>query len=361
MKFTATREQILGPLQAVIGVVERKQTMPVLANVLLAVKGNRLSVTGSDLEVELVATGEVNVAQPGEITVPGRKFLDIVKALSDSSPITVAMDGEKIKINAGRSRFVLSTLAASEFPLVDSVQAQQTLVLPQVELARLIAKTHFSMAQQDVRYYLNGTLFETDGKLLRHRLAIAEASLTAGGAQVQAQQVIVPRKGVLELQRILGSNGDVEITIGSNHIRLQIGDVRFTSKLIDGKFPEYSRVIPANPGKIIVVNREALRAALQRTAILSNEKYRGVRVSLATNAVKLQAQNPEHEEAQDEVEVDYGGEEMEIGFNVTYLLDALSAVDTETAELGLTDSNSSCLIRSPGTMASRYVVMPMRL
>jgi DNA polymerase-3 subunit beta len=367
MKFSATREQILGPLQAVIGVVERKQTMPVLANVLLAAKGNRLSVTGTDLEVELVASGEVNVAQPGEITVPGRKLLDIAKALPDGASVTVTLDGEKVKISAGRSRFTLTTLAASEFPVVDSVNAQQTLTLPQAELGRLIAKTHFSMAQQDVRYYLNGTLLETDGKMLRtvatdgHRLAIAEAQLVTDGKDVNPQQVIVPRKGVLELARILGGSGDVEIAIGTNHIRLQIGDVRFTSKLIDGKFPEYGRVIPASPGKTVVIEREALRAALQRTAILSNEKYRGVRVALANNSLKLQAHNPEQEEAQDEVEVDYKGEELEIGFNVTYLLDALSAVDTETVELGLTDANSSCLIRSPGTTSSRYVVMPMRL
>jgi DNA polymerase-3 subunit beta len=367
MKVSATREQILGPLQSVIGVVERKQTMPVLANVLLAAKGNRLSVTGTDLEVELVASGEVNVGQPGEITVPGRKLLDIAKSLPEKSAVTLSLDGEKLKITAGRSRFTLSTLAASEFPVVDSVNATQTLTLPQAELGRLIAKTHFSMAQQDVRYYLNGTLLETDGKLLRtvatdgHRLAIAEATLTAAGKNVQSQQVIVPRKGILELQRILAGSGDVEIQIGTNHIRLQIGDIRFTSKLIDGKFPEYGRVIPANPGKIIVVEREAIRAALQRTAILSNEKYRGVRVSLAKNTIKLQAHNPEQEEAQDEVEIDYPGEEMEIGFNVTYLLDALSAVDTETVEIGLTDANSSCLIRAPGATASRYVVMPMRL
>jgi DNA polymerase-3 subunit beta len=166
---------------------------------------------------------------------------------------------------------------------------------------------------------------------------------------------------VLELTRLLGGDGVVEIAIGSNHIRLQIGDVRFTSKLIDGKFPEYGRVIPSNPGKVIVVDRELLRAALQRTAILSNEKYRGVRISLAKNSLKLQAHNPEQEEAQDEVEVDYSGEELEIGFNVNYLLDALSAIDTETVEIGLTDANSSCLIRSPGVTSSRYVVMPMRL
>ncbi|MDQ2640169.1 MAG: DNA polymerase III subunit beta [Pseudomonadota bacterium] len=367
MKFSATREQILGPLQSVIGVVERKQTMPVLANVLLAVKNNRLSVTGTDLEVELVAAGEVNVAQPGEITVPGRKLLDIAKSLPEKAAVTVTIDGEKLKVTAGRSRFTLSTLAAAEFPVVESVNATQTITLAQAELSRLIGKTHFSMAQQDVRYYLNGTLLETDGKTLRtvatdgHRLAIAETTLVEAVKNVQAQQVIVPRKGVLELQRILGASGDVEIQIGTNHIRLQIGDIRFTSKLIDGKFPEYGRVIPASPSKIVVVERDSIRAALQRTAILSNEKYRGVRVTLAKNSVKLQAHNPEQEEAQDEVEVDYSGEELEIGFNVTYLLDALSAVDTESVEIGLTDANSSCLIRSPGTTASRYVVMPMRL
>jgi DNA polymerase III subunit beta len=367
MKFSATREQILGPLQTVIGVVERKQTMPILANVLLSVKGSRLSITGTDLEVELVASGEVNVTQPGEITLPGRKLLEIARALPDKTPITLTLDGEKVKISAARSRFVLSSLAAAEFPVVEAVATQQSLTLSQVELSRLLAKTHFAMAQQDVRYYLNGTLLETDGKVLRtvatdgHRLAIAEAELVAGGKSVQAQQVIVPRKGILELQRILGNEGEVEITIGSNHIRVVIGDVRFTSKLIDGKFPEYGRVIPASPGKTIVADREALRQALQRTAILSNEKYRGVRVSLLPGALKLQAHNPEQEEAQDEIEIDYKGDEVEIGFNVTYLLDALAAVDTETVEIGLTDANSACLIRSPGVNNARYVVMPMRL
>jgi DNA polymerase III subunit beta len=367
MKFTATREQILGPLQAVIGVVERKQTMPILANVLLSVKGTRLAITGTDLEVELVASGDVNVQQPGEITVPGRKLLEIARAMPDKAAVTVTTDGDKVKLSAGRSRFVLTSLPGTEFPVVESVSAQQTLKLSQAELSRLLAKTHFSMAQQDVRYYLNGTLLETDGKIVRtvatdgHRLAIAETALSNAGKSIQSQQVIVPRKGVLELQRILGNEGEVEITIGSNHIRLEIGDIRFTSKLIDGKFPEYGRVIPASPGKTIVADRDQLRQALQRTAILSNEKYRGVRVSLALNALKLQAHNPEQEEAQDEVEIDYKGPELEIGFNVTYLLDALAAIDTETVEIGLTDANSSCLIRSPGTTNARYVVMPMRL
>ena len=367
MKFTATRDRSWSPLQGVIEVAERNQTMPILANVLLAVKGNRLSITGTDLEVELVASGEVTVAQPGEITVPGRKLLEIARALPDKTPVTLTLDGDKVKVSAGRSRFVLSSLAATEFPVVENVSAQQTLVLPQAELARLIAKTHFSMAQQDVRYYLNGTLLETDGKLLRtvatdgHRLAIAEATLGAGSKAPQAQQVIVPRKGILELQRLLGSTGDVEITIGSNHIprhdRRRSVHFEADRREVSGIW----RVIPANPGKTIVADREALRQALHRTAILSNEKYRGVRLSLSKNSLKLQAHNPEQEEAEDEVEIDYKGEELEIGFNVTYLLDALSAVDTETAEIGLTDSNSSCLIRSPGATNARYVVMPMRL
>jgi len=228
----------------------------------------------------------------------------------------------------------------------------------------LLDKTHFSMAQQDVRYYLNGMLLETDGKTLRtvatdgHRLALCEMDLPS---KVGNQQVIVPRKGVLELQRLLGTEGDVQITIGSNHIRAQIGDVRFTSKLIDGRFPEYSRVIPSSPPKAIVADREVLRAALQRTAILANEKYRGIRLALKRNSVTLQAHNPEQEEAEEQVEVNYKGDELEVGFNVGYLLDALAAVDGAEVEIGVTDGNSSCLVRAPGTTSARYVVMPMRL
>ena len=368
MKLTATREQILLPLQGVIGVVERKQTMPILANVLIAAQGSgvgRLSFTGTDLEVELVASGEATVQQAGEITVPGRKLLEIIRALPDKTQVTLAVEGDKVKVSGGRSRFVLSSLPASEFPMVEEISAQQALIVPQAELKKLIEKTHFSMAQQDVRYYLNGTLLETDVKVLRavatdgHRLAIAEATLVEPATT--AQQVIVPRKGILELQRILGNEGDVQLSIGTNHVRATIGDVRFTSKLIDGKFPEYSRVIPANPTKIVTAARDTLRQSLHRTAILSNEKYRGVRLNLSTGVLAVQAHNPEQEEAEDSVEVSYQGDEVEIGFNVTYLLDALSAVEGETVEIGLTDANSSCLIRSPATANVRYVVMPMRL
>jgi DNA polymerase-3 subunit beta len=365
MKLTASREDILTPLQSVIGVVERRQTMPVLANVLLSARDDKLSITGTDLEVELVATSAVGVQAAGDITVPGRKLLDIFKALPEKTNVTLSTEGERVSLKGGKSRFTLSTLPAAEFPLVDEINAQQTLTVSQGEFRRLIDKTHFSMAQQDVRYYLNGMLLETEGKSLRavatdgHRLALCETELATRAKT--AQQVIVPRKGVLELQRILGADGNLELAVGTNHVRAQVGNIRFTSKLIDGRFPEYGRVIPANPTKIIEADRDVLRAALQRTAILSNEKYRGIRLILKTGVLTLQAHNPEQEEAEDQIEVAFEGDEIEVGFNVNYLLDALAAIDSEKVEIGLTDANSSCLIRQPGTTAARYVVMPMRL
>ncbi len=365
MKLTAPREEILAPLQNVIGVVERRQTMPVLSNVLITARNNRLGLTGTDLEVELVSTRDLAVAQAGEITVPGRKFLDILKALPDGVEVSITTEGDRLVIRAGRSRFTLATLPASEFPLIDEINAQQTLKLSHGEFRRLIDKTHCSMAQQDVRYYLNGMLLEAEGKLLRavatdgHRLALAETALETPSRT--KQQVIVPRKGVLELQRILGGEGEIELAIGTNHVRAQIGGIRFTSKLIDGRFPEYGRVIPANASRIIDADRDILRHSLQRTAILSNEKYRGIRLNIKPGVLTLQAHNPEQEEAEDQIEVGYVGEEIEIGFNVNYLLDALGAIDTDRVAIGLTDSNSSCLVTAPGSTSARYVVMPMRL
>jgi len=331
MKFTAEREKLLTPLQAVIGVVERRQTMPVLANVLLGVRQGRLSITATDLEVELVAGTEVSVQDAGDITVPGRKFLDILRALPEKLAVSLSVEGEKVVIKAGRSRFSLSTLPAADFPVVDDINSQQTVRLPRKELLRLLEKTHFSMAQQDVRYYLNGMLLEIEGQVLRavatdgHRLALCETELASKAKN--SQQVIVPRKGVLELQRVLTLDGEADVAIGTNHVRAQIGDIRFTSKLIDGRFPEYGRVIPANPSKKVEADREALRAALQRTAILSNEKYRGIRLTARPDLLVIQAHNPEQEEAEDTVEVDYKGDEVEIGFNVNYLLDALGAIE----------------------------------
>ncbi len=364
MKFSAERESLLAALQSVIGVVERRQTMPILANLLLSADQGKLSITATDLEVELVATAAIKSGADGRLTVPGRKLLDICRSLPADVTLTFSQDGDKLTVKAGRSRFVLATLPAADFPVIEELAQQQSLKVPQADLRRLLDKTHFSMAQQDVRYYLNGMLLETDGKMLRtvatdgHRLALCEMDLPT---KATGQQVIVPRKGVLELQRLLGTEGEVQITIGSNHIRAQIGDVRFTSKLIDGRFPEYSRVIPAAPQKAIVADREVLRAALQRTAILANEKYRGIRLALKKNSLTLQAHNPEQEEAEEQVEVTYRGDELEVGFNVSYLLDALAAVDGNEVEIGVTDGNSSCLVRAPGATSARYVVMPMRL
>lgn len=365
MKFSAEREAILKPLQAVIGVVERRQTMPILSNVLLSAQDGNLAITATDLEVELVAEGEVDVATRGEITVPGRKLHDICRALPEGAKIEVAQAGDRVNVKAGRSRFTLSSLQASDFPTTDGFAATQELVVPHAELERLIAKTHFSMAQQDVRYYLNGLLLETEGSVLRavatdgHRLALAELALAK--AAPRNGQIIVPRKGVLELNRLLGDGGEIKLAIGANHLRVQLKRTQLTTKLIDGRFPEYGRVIPAEPKHIVKADRDALRAALQRAAILSNEKYRGVRLEVSGNSLVMQANNPEQEEAEETLEVEYDGVALEIGFNVTYLLDALAAVDSEIVELGLTDSNSSCLIRNAGESATKFVVMPMRL
>jgi len=365
MKFTAAREALLKPLQAVIGVVERRQTMPILSNVLIVVKGGQLAVTATDLEVELVANAEVETESDGEITVSGRKLLDICRALPEGSEVNVSLSGEKLSVRAGRSKFNLVTLPAAEFPVVEDIKAGQTITVSQEALGRLMDKTHFSMAQQDVRYYLNGMLLETGGKQLRavatdgHRLALCKAEVD--GEDLEEQQVIVPRKGVLELQRLMSGEGDLNLELGANHIRIQLDGIRFTSKLIDGRFPEYDRVIPKESSNELKADRGEFKSALQRTAILSNEKYRGIRLVIRDSGVVLQAHNPEQEEAEEELAVEYSGEDIEIGFNVNYLLDALGAVEGDDVTLSVQDSNSSCLIRQPGNDDCTFVVMPMRL
>jgi len=365
MKFSASRENILKPLQAVIGVVERKQTMPILSNVLLNLSGKNLSITGTDLEVELVADIEVDVQTAGDVTVPGRKLHDICRALPEESKVDVALTGERLSIKAGRSRFTLSTLKAGEFPTVEDIAAEHSLEVAQKDLHNLLARTQFSMAQQDVRYYLNGLLLETTDKTLRavatdgHRLALSEIVLAKTVAK--EEQVIVPRKGVLELNRLLEGESELRMMLGPSHIRVEKPGIRLTSKLIDGRFPEYQRVIPKDPLHVIKADRDLLRQALQRTAILSNEKYRGVRLELSENSIVMQANNPEQEEAVESLEVEYRGASMEIGFNVNYLLDALVAIEEATVEIGVTDGNSSCLIVAPGNKSTKYVVMPMRL
>jgi DNA polymerase-3 subunit beta len=339
--------------------------MPVLANVLLVAKDNGLAVTATDLEVELVATGDVSVEKAGEITVPGRKLLDICRALPEGSQISFAVSGDKATVRSGRSRFTLSTLPAAEFPTVDDIRSQQNLALPQAQLRRLLEKTHFSMANQDVRYYLNGMLLEIAGPVIRavatdgHRLALCELAIE--GADSTPQQVILPRKGVLELQRLVGDDGECGLSIGSNHLRVQLDGIRFTSKLIDGRFPDYERVIPKPTETPLLADRLLLAEGLSRIRILANEKYKGVRLELKPGSVIVQAHNPEQEEAEEEIEVQYEGEALEIGFNVEYLIAALRALDSENVRVELRDASSSCLIQDPELRDCRYVVMPMRL
>jgi len=367
MHFTIQREALLKPLQLVAGVVERRQTLPVLSNVLLVVQGQQLSLTGTDLEVELVGRVQLEEpAEPGEITVPARKLMDICKSLPNDALIDIKVDEQKLLVKAGRSRFTLSTLPANDFPTAEEGPGSLTCNLEQSKLRRLIERTSFAMAQQDVRYYLNGMLLEVSRNTLRavstdgHRLALC--SMTAPIEQDDRHQVIVPRKGILELARLLTDpEGMVSIVLGQHHIRATTGEFTFTSKLVDGKFPDYERVLPKGGDKLVVGERQALREAFSRTAILSNEKYRGIRLQLAAGQLKIQANNPEQEEAEEEISVDYKGSALEIGFNVSYLLDVLGVMTTEQVRLILSDSNSSALLQEAGNDDSSYVVMPMRL
>lgn len=366
MKFTVPRETLLKPLQQIIGAVERRQTIPSLGNILVRNESGGLSLTATDLEIELVAYSDVQPEEPSEITLPARKLLDICRALPESAELKFATDGENGVLRSGRSRFKLSTLPAKDFPTLEDVQATQSFTVPQSELKVLFERTAFAMAQQDVRYYLNGLMLEVGKDMLRvvatdgHRLALCEHPNVGGDGE--AQQIIIPRKGVTELQRLLADNDeDAKVEFGANHIRVQLPGLRFTSKLIDGRFPDYNRVLPKDDDKTLRTDKETLRQALTRASILSNEKYRGIRLSVADNTLKIQAHNPEQEEAEEELAVEFDGEPLEIGFNVTYLLDVLGAIEGDVVEMLLKDGNSSSLVRAPGSEESRYVVMPMRL
>ena len=366
MRFSLSREALLKPLQQVVGVVERRQTLPVLSNLLVEVRGVELSLTGTDLEVEMVARAVVEDAQDGETTIPARKLFEIVRALPDGCRVTVAVSGDKATVSAGRSRFTLATLAANDFPAVDALEGVERVSLTEGLLKDLIERSAFAMAQQDVRYYLNGLLFDLRGDSLRcvatdgHRLALCEAALPGGSGT--KRQIIVPRKGVLELQRLLeGGERLVELELARNHLRLRREDVSFTTKLIDGRFPDYEAVIPIGADKTVELDREVLRSALQRAAILSNEKFRGVKLEAAPGLLRIVAHNPEQEEAHEELEVETKIDGLAIGFNVTYLLDALGALKGEAVVLNLRDANSSVLVREKDSERSRHVVMPLRL
>ena len=369
MKFTIDRETLLGPLLTVRGVIEQRQTLPVLANALVTARDGMLAFTATDSEVELEARVAVANAVDGEITVPARKIIDICQALPGRAAVEFELDdGNRVHIRSGRSRFALTTLPASDFPTTEEIVDESQFVIPQSELKRLIDLTQFAMARQDVRYYLNGLLLEIAHQRIRavatdgHRLAVAEFDTDTGVQESKA--IIVPRKGVLELARLLTvEDKELNVRMGTNAVQLAVDNVRFTSKLIDGKFPDYGRVIPdmETCDKRLCVDSESLRQCLVRTSVLSSDKHRTVRLSLDAGVLTVAANNPEQETAVDELEIDYAGEGLEIGFNVSYLIDALATLPSETADVFLTDSSSSCLIQPQGQSSCRFVVMPMRL
>ncbi|RDS81591.1 DNA polymerase III subunit beta [Dyella monticola] len=366
MQFSIQREALLKPLQQVVGVVERRQTLPVLANLLVKVSGGKLSFTGTDLEVEMIASTEAEKLVDGETTIPARKLFDIVRALPDGARIELKQNGDRVALNAGRSRFTLATLPATEFPTIDEIELVERVSLPEEVLRDLMERTSFAMANQDVRYYLNGMLLDLQEHALRcvatdgHRLALKETHLES---KVSARrQIIIPRKGVNELVGLLESgDGSVDLEFGRNHLRVRRGEVVFTSKLIDGRFPDYEAVIPLGADKKATLDREVLRGALQRAAILSNEKYRGVKLEFSSGKLRIVAHNPEQEEAVEEVEAETVVSDLTVGFNVGYLLDALGALRGEKARLSLRDAQSSCLVQEDDNEQSRHVIMPLRL
>ncbi len=366
MKFIIEREYLLKPLQKVCSPLSHRPTLPILSHVLLQVTEGLLLLTGTDMEMEMVVRITLLQAhEDGATTVPARKFFDICRGLPEGAEIHVTLEGERIVVRSGRSRFSLSTLPAEDFPNLEDWKSEVEFNLLQSTLKRLIEATQFSMAQQDVRYYLNGMLFETEGEELRtiatdgHRLAICSMSI---GQKLPSHSVIVPRKGVIELFRILDS-GDTQLRLQmtKNNIRANLGDFIFTSKLVDGRFPDYRHVLPKNADKILEAGCDVLKQAFARAAILSNDRFRGVRLYINHNQLKIIANNLEQEEAEEILDINYNGIDIEISLNVNYILDILNAIKYKNVRLLFTDSISSVLIEDGISKGTAYVVMPMRL
>jgi DNA polymerase-3 subunit beta len=360
------RDALLKPLQAVAGIVERRHTLPILANVLLEQRDGHLHVTATDLEMQITAVSELAGKDGQSTTVGARKLQDLLRALPDDSTLNVDTTGSKMTVRAGRSRFNLQTLAAADYPRISLGREQlQTLSLPQKDLRSLLKLAEFAMAQQDIRYYLNGMLLVIDGRSLQavatdgHRLSWA--SIAVAGEYTR-QEVILPRKTVLELSKLLADAEDpVTIDVLANQVRFRFGSVELVSKVVDGKFPDYNRVIPTGHAKALELDRTVLLSALQRAAILSNEKFRGVRLVLGDEELRIICTNSEQEEAEEQLAVDYRGEALDIGFNITYLLDVLQNLTSEKVMLAFGDANSSALVTISGRDDYKYVVMPMRI
>jgi DNA polymerase-3 subunit beta len=365
--ITAKRDVVLLPLQSVSGVVERRHTLPILSNVLLELRGGEFSLTATDLEIQVAARSAAD-AGGGEhaTTISARKLQDILRALPEGAAVTFDLQDKRLQLRSGKSRFSLQTLPAQDFPkLAPAGAARATLELEQKDLKRLFGLVYYAMAQQDIRYYLNGlllaigpegvTVVATDG----HRLALAMLPVAL---EVPKLDVILPRKAVMELMKLLGDGeGSVKIEVRDNQVGLSFAAIEFITKVVDGKFPDYQRVVPTGYRKQFRLDRLQLQQALQRAAILSNEKFRGVRWVLTENSLRIASSNTEQEEAEEELEIPYGDEPLDIGFNVTYLLDVLANVTVAQIECALGDANSSMLITLPEHPHFKYVVMPMRI
>lgn len=361
------RDSILRPLQIVSGIVERRHTLPILANILIRKDGEQVSFLSTDIEVQI--TTRASVGSGGEVvatTVAARKLLDILRALPDSGDVSLSLANKRMTVQCGKSRFALQTLAAEEFPTV--AQAEQysaKVTLPQKTLKHLFNMVHFSMAQQDIRYYLNGLLLVVEGKNViavatdGHRLAFCQV---ATDEEFDRQEVIIPRKTIIELQRLLDDSDEpVSIEIASNQVKLSFADIELMSKLVEGKFPDYTRVVPKGYKNNFTIGRDQLLRSLQRAAIMTSDKFKGVRCIVTPGSMKVSSTNADQEEAVEEIEIDYGGDSVDIGFNVTYLLDVLNNLKSESVNIALGDANSSALITIPDNPDFKYVVMPMRI
>ncbi|WP_068809680.1 DNA polymerase III subunit beta [Thauera phenolivorans] len=365
--LTTSRDALLAPLHSVAGIVEKRHTLPILSNVLIEKQGDQLTMLATDIEIQIRTTSAGHIGgEDVAITVGARKLQDILRALPDTD-VSLTLDDKRLTVKGGRSRFQLQTLPAADYPRMNLPEGEVArLTIGQRAFKRQLAQVSYAMAQQDIRYYLNGLLIIADGDELRmvatdgHRLAYAANPLEAPVAQ--RTEAILPRKTVLELARQLGDTDDaLEIVLAGNQAVFRFGSIELVTKLIDGKFPDYERVIPQAHPKLVVFERLPLLAALQRAAILTNEKFRGVRMVLADDTLKIVSTNAEQEEAHDELEVEYAYEPLDIGFNVTYLLDVLNNLSSETVEWRFNDGNSSALITLPGNDNFKYVVMPMRI
>ncbi|NVM80006.1 DNA polymerase-3 subunit beta [Duganella sp. SG902] len=362
-----TRDTLLRPLQIVSGIVERRHTMPILANILIRKEGESVSFLSTDTEVQITTNADIGSGpEVTGTTVAARKLLDILRALPESGDVSITLQNKRLAVQSGKSRFALQTLAAEEFPTVqqaDSYSASVT--LPQKTLKHLFNMVHFSMAQQDIRYYLNGLLLVLDGNNViavatdGHRLAFCQVETEQS---FERQEVIIPRKTIIELQRLLEENDEtVQLDIAANQVKLTFADIELISKLVEGKFPDYTRVIPKGYKNEFTIGRDELLRSLQRAAIMTSDKFKGVRCIIAPGSMKISSTNADQEEAVEELEIDYGGENIDIGFNVTYLLDVLNNLKCDQVNVALGDSNSSALISIPENADFKYVVMPMRI